>query len=387
MKEVIKNIYNVGVNDYNVDLFEGQYPVKNGMAYNSYILKGEKTAVTDSVDGHFAKEWLKNVEEVLGDATPDYIVVHHMEPDHSGSLKAFLEKYPETTVVGNDKIFVMISEFFPELTIKNKLSVKEGDKLDLGGFTLNFVFAPMVHWPEVMMSYEEETKTLFSADAFGKFGAVENDEVDIDEWKEEGRRYYIGIVGKYGVQVQGVLKKAGALDIKTICPLHGPVLKENLGCYIGLYDTWSKYSPEQKGVLVAYTSVYGHTREAALLLKEEIEKLGVKAEAVDLARTDVSFAVAKAFEYSATAFATTTYNGNIFPFMRNFIESLVERGFKARKVGFIENGSWAPVATRIMKTMFEKSTLDYASTDVKIRSALSKETKDSVKSLARELAE
>ena len=387
MKEILKNVFNVGVNDYNVDLFEGQYPVEKGMAYNSYILKGEKVVVTDSVDERFAAEWLDNIEEVLGDKAPDYIVVHHMEPDHSGSLKAFLEKYPETTVVGNDKIFVMISEFFGDGLVRNKLSVKEGDKLPIGGFTLNFVFAPMVHWPEVMMSYEEQTKTLFSADAFGKFGAVEGENIDLDDWKEEGRRYYIGIVGKYGVQVQAVLKKAAALDIKTICPLHGPVLKENLGYFVNLYDIWSKYEPEEKGVFIAYTSVYGHTRKAAFLLKEEVEKLGAKAEIIDLARTDVSFAVAKAFQYSATAFLTTTYNGNIFPFMRNFIDSLTERGFKARKVGFAENGSWAPVATRIMKTAFEKSNLTYAETNVKIRSSLSKENEEEIKLLAKELAE
>ena len=388
MKKVTEKIYCVGVNDKNVDLFEGQYVVKNGMSYNSYVIVDEKIAVMDTVEKDFGEIWLENVKEALSGRKPDYLVVLHMEPDHSANIGLFLKEYPEVTVVGNDKTFTMISGFFGDMPIKNKLSLKDGETLSLGGRTLRFINAPMVHWPEVMLCYDEEDKILFSADAFGKFGAVEGDDIDLDDWKEEGRRYYIGIVGKFGVQVQNVLKKAAALDIQTICPLHGPVLKENLGFYLNLYNTWSSYEAEENGVLIAYTSVYGHTKQAAEILKNELDALGVKAVLRDLARSDMSVAVAEAFKYSAVVFATTTYNGDIFPFMRDFIERITERNFKKRTVAFIENGSWAPMAKRVMTCMLECSKdLVVCENSVTVRSALTEENKLALSALANELKE
>lgn len=388
MKKVTEKIYCVGVNDKNVDLFEGQYVVKNGMSYNSYVIVDEKIAVMDTVEKDFGEKWLENVKEVLSGRKPDYLVVLHMEPDHSANIGLFLKEYPEVTVVGNDKTFTMISEFFGDMPIKNKLSLKDGETLSLGARTLRFINAPMVHWPEVMFCYDEEDKILFSADAFGKFGAVEGDDIDLNDWKEEGRRYYIGIVGKFGVQVQNVLKKAAALDIQTICPLHGPVLKENLEFYLNLYNTWSSYVAEEDGVLIAYTSVYGHTKQAAEILKNELDALGVKAVLRDLARSDMSVAVAEAFKYSAVVFATTTYNGDIFPFMRDFIERITERNFKKRTVAFIENGSWAPMAKRVMTCMFECSKdLVVCENSVTVRSALTEENKLTLSALANELKE
>ena len=383
MNKITNDIYYIGVNDHDIDLFEGQYDVPNGMAYNSYIISDEKTAIFDTVDGNFTDQWLGNIAEVLGDRKPDYLIVQHMEPDHSANIKKFLEKYPETTIVGNSKTFTMIDNFFEGLTIANKLEVKEGEKLSLGKHELSFVFAPMVHWPEVMFTYDSTDKVLFSADAFGKFGALDVEE----DWACEARRYYFGIVGKYGAQVQGVLKKAGALDIQTICPLHGPILKENLGYYLGLYNTWSSYGVESEGIFIAYTSVYGNTKKAAELLKEKLEAKGCPKVAIaDLAREDMAESVEDAFRYGKLVIATTTYNADIFPFMKHFILDLTERNYQNRTIGIIENGSWAPLAAKTVKAMFEKSkNIIFTDTIVSIKSAVKAANIAQIEALADEL--
>jgi flavorubredoxin len=383
MNKITNDIYYIGVNDHELDLFEGQYDVPNGMAYNSYMIVDDKIAVFDTVDGNFTDQWLGNVAEVLGDRKPDYLIVQHMEPDHSANLKHFLEKYPETAIVGNSKTFGMIDNFFEGLAIANKLEVKEGEKLSLGKHELSFVFAPMVHWPEVMFTYDSTDKVLFSADAFGKFGALDVEE----DWACEARRYYFGIVGKYGMQVQGVLKKAAALDIQTICPLHGPVLKENLGYYLGLYNTWSSYGVESEGIFIAYTSVYGNTKKAAELLKEKLEAKGCPKVAIaDLAREDMAESVEDAFRYGKLVIATTTYNADIFPFMKHFILDLTERNYQNRTIGIIENGSWAPLAAKTVKAMFEKSkNITWTDTTVSIKSAVKAENIAQIEALAEEL--
>lgn len=379
---ITKDIRYIGVNDHKIDLFEGQYTVPNGMAYNSYVITDEKIAVMDTVDRNFGDEWLENLKAALEGRNPDYLIVQHMEPDHSANIALFLKEYPDAAVVGNAKTFGMIDAFFGENLCRNKLVVKDGDELSLGAHTLTFVFAPMVHWPEVMVTYDKKDKVLFSADAFGKFGALDREE----DWACEARRYYFGIVGKYGVQAQALLKKAAALDISVICPLHGPVLKENLSYYINLYNIWSSYGVESEGVVICYTSVYGNTKKAAELLKEELEALGCKKTVLtDLARSDMAEAVEDAFRYGKLVLATTTYNGDIFPFMRQFIDCLTERNFKNRTVGFIENGSWAPVAARVMCGMLEKSKdITYTDTLVTVKSALNEESRAAIKQLAKE---
>ena len=382
--KITDSIIYIGVNDYELDLFEGQYIVPNGMAYNSYAVIDDKIAVFDTAEKTKTAEWLANVEAALGGRKPDYLVVQHMEPDHSASIQAFTEKYPEAVIVGNKKTFRMIGQFFPTLKTGEILEVADGDVLDLGAHKLNFLFAPMVHWPEVMMTYESTEKVLFSADAFGKFGALDVDE----DWACEARRYYIGIVGKYGAQVQAVLKKAAAFDIETICPLHGPVLDKDLDYYIGLYDTWSSYRPESEGVCICYTSVYGNTEQAVELLAEELRAQGVETvEVSDLARCDMAEAVEDAFRYDRLVLATTTYNGEIFPFMQQFIDHLTERNFQNRTVAFIENGSWAPMAMKTMKKALENSKdLTIAENNVTILSALNDENREQIKALAAELA-
>ena len=381
--KITDSIKYVGVNDHVVDLFEGQYDVPNGMAYNSYVIMDEKIAVMDTVDAKFTDEWLGKVAEVLGDRKPDYLVVQHMEPDHSANILNFLKVYPDTTVVGNAKTFTFMGQFFDLDPAMKKLVVKDGDKLELGSHVLNFVFAPMVHWPEVMVTYDSTDKVLFSADGFGKFGALDVDE----DWACEARRYYFGIVGKYGLQTQKLLKKAATLDIQIICPLHGPVLSENLGYYIDLYDKWSSYTPENEGVLIAYTSVYGHTREAALMLADLLEKGGCPKVAVaDLARDDMAEAVEDAFRYDRLVLATTTYNNSIFPFMHTFIEHLTERAYQNRTVGFIENGTWAPVAMKTMKGMMEGcKNIKFLENNVTIKSALKDDSKAAIEAMAAEL--
>ena len=382
--KITDSIIYIGVNDHELDLFEGQYIVPNGMAYNSYAVIDDKIAVFDTAEKTKTAEWLANVEAALGGRKPDYLVVQHMEPDHSASIQAFTEKYPEAVIVGNKKTFRMIGQFFPTLKTGEILEVADGDVLDLGAHKLNFLFAPMVHWPEVMMTYESSEKVLFSADAFGKFGALDVDE----DWACEARRYYIGIVGKYGAQVQAVLKKAAAFEIETICPLHGPVLDKDLDYYIGLYDTWSAYRPESEGVCICYTSVYGNTKQAVELLAEELRAQGVETvEVSDLARCDMAEAVEDAFRYDRLVLATTTYNGEIFPFMQQFIDHLTERNFQNRTVAFIENGSWAPMAMKTMKKALENSKdLTIAENNVTILSALNDENREQIKALAAELA-
>ena len=384
-KKVTDTIYYVGCNDHEVDLFEGQYVVPNGIAYNSYVIMDDTVAVMDTVDASKTEEWLKNIEKVLGSRKPDYLVVQHMEPDHAASIEAFVNKYPDITVVGNEKTFVMIGQFFPNLHITSKLTMKNLEGLRLGPQRkLIFAFAPMVHWPEVMMTYDPRDKVLFSADGFGKFGAL-----DVDEpWDDEARRYFIGIVGKYGKQVQNILKVAATLDIQTICPLHGPVLTENLGHYIHLYDLWSSYTPESEGVVVAYASVYGHTKEAALLLADQLKARHVPNVVVyDLARCDMAAAVSDAFRYDKLVLATPTYNADVFPFMRTYIDKLTERAFQNRTVAFIENGSWAPTAIKVMKEKFAKSkNLTYTENNVTILSALNKKSRGQIEALADELA-
>lgn len=380
---ITKDIKYIGVNDLEVDLFEGQYRVPNGMAYNSYVIMDKKIAVMDTVDAAFAHEWLDNLAEALGERSPDFLIVQHMEPDHSANIANFLRAYPETTVVANAKAFAMIDAFFGEGLCKNKLTVENGESLSLGEHTLTFVFAPMVHWPEVMVTYDSRDKVLFSADGFGKFGALDAEE----PWADEARRYYIGIVGKYGAQVQTLLKKAGTLDIDIICPLHGLVLSDNLSYYIDLYNTWSSYSVETEGVCIAYTSVYGNTKKAALLLADELRVGGCPNVAVhDLARADMSAAVADAFRYGKLVLATTTYNAEIFPFMREFINHLTERGFKNRTVGLIENGSWAPLAAKIMRGMLEGcKNITWLDGVVTVKSAMTEANREEIGKMAGEL--
>ncbi len=373
----------VGVNDHQVDLFEGQYVVPNGMAYNSYVLLGNKTAVMDTVDRHFTHEWLDNVAKALGGRKPDYLVIQHMEPDHAGSIAAFAKAYPDATVVSSAKAFTMMGQFFGSEFEDRRIVVGEGDTLDLGGHLLTFVTAPMVHWPEVIVTYDSNDRILFSADGFGKFGALDVDE----EWDCEARRYYIGIVGKYGAQVQRLLKKAAGLDIRIICPTHGPVLKEDLGHYINLYDTWSSYRPESEGILIAYTSVYGHTKDAVALLADKLKARGCpKVVVTDLARDDMAEAVEDAFRYNKLVLATTTYNADIFPFMRTFIEHLTERNYQNRTVALMENGSWAPQAVKVMRSMLEGSKdLTFTNTAVHIMSALNDSSRAQIEALADEL--
>ncbi|MEE0064996.1 MAG: FprA family A-type flavoprotein [Acutalibacteraceae bacterium] len=383
MTNITEDIKYIGVNDREIDLFEGQYEVPNGMAYNSYVILDEKVAVMDTVDRHFTAEWLKNLESALAGRQPDYLIVQHMEPDHSAGIAEFSAAYPDAVIVGNDKTFTMIKNFYGGDFIKNSLPVKNGDTLSLGEHELNFVFAPMVHWPEVMMTYDAKDKVFFSADAFGKFGALDADE----DWACEARRYYFGIVGKYGVPVQTLLKKAAGLDIAVICPLHGPVLSENLGYYLNLYDIWSSYGVESEGVCIAYTSVYGNTKKAVEYLAEQLRADGYAKVAVnDLARCDMAEAVEDAFRYGKLVLATTTYNGSIFPFMRDFIDHLTERGYQKRTVAFIENGSWAPTAARNMAKMFENSKDIEQVGTVTIRSAMTDENKAQLDALAKELA-
>ena len=379
---ITNDIKYIGVNDHQVDLFEGQYVVPNGMAYNSYAIMDEKIAIMDTVDQNFTQQWLENIRNTLGDRKPDYLVVQHMEPDHSANIDNFLKEYPEATVVSSSKAFAMMKNFFGTDYADRRIVVGEGDTLSLGKHALTFVTAPMVHWPEVIVTYDSYDKVLFSADGFGKFGALDVEE----DWACEARRYYIGIVGKYGPQVQTLLKKAATLDIAKICPLHGPVLTENLGYYINLYDIWSSYKVEDEGVVIAYTSVYGNTKTAALLLAEKLEEKGVKVSVHDLARTDMAEAVEDAFRYGKLVLATTTYNGDIFPFMKEYIHHLTERNYQNRTIGLIENGSWAPVAAKVMTKMFEGSkNLTFTNTTVKIFSALNDETKAQVDALAEEL--
>ena len=380
---ITKDIKYIGVNDHEVDLFEGQYRVPNGMAYNSYVIMDKKIAIMDTVDAAFAHEWLDNLAEALGERSPDFLIVQHMEPDHSANIANFLRAYPETTVVANAKAFAMIDTFFGEGLCKNKLTVENGESLSLGEHTLTFVFAPMVHWPEVMVTYDSRDKVLFSADGFGKFGALDAEE----PWADDARRYYTGIVGKYGAQVQALLKKAGTLDIDIICPLHGPVLSDNLSYYIDLYNTWSSYSVETEGVCIAYTSVYGNTKKAALLLADELRVGGCPNVAVhDLARADMSAAVADAFRYGKLVLATTTYNAEIFPFMREFINHLTERGFKNRTVGLIENGSWAPLAAKIMRGMLEGcKNITWLDGVVTVKSAMTEANREEIGKMAGEL--
>ena len=382
---ITDDILYVGVNDHNIDLFEGQYIVPNGMAYNSYVINDEKIAVMDTVDAAFGDEWLKNIAEVLNGAKPDYLIVQHMEPDHSANIKRFLEVYPDTKIVGNAKTFTMIGNFFRDLKLadENKLEVKNKETLTLGKHELTFVFAPMVHWPEVMVTYDSKDKVLFSADGFGKFGALDAEE----DWDCEARRYYIGIVGKYGAQVQNLLKVAATLDIQAICPLHGPVLTENLAHYIGQYNTWSSYGTESEGVMIAYTSVYGNTKKAVELLAEKLKEKGCpKVVVTDLAREDMAEAVEDAFRYGKIVLATTTYNGDIFPFMKTFIEHLTERNYQNKTIGLIENGSWASMAGKVMTGMFEKSkNITWLETSVKIMSSMDEQNKADIEKMAEEL--
>ena len=381
---VTNDIKYVGVNDRDIDLFEGQYIVENGMAYNSYVILDKKIAVMDSVDANFKDEWLGNLADVLGDKTPDYLIVQHMEPDHSANIDAFAEKYPDAQIVASAQAFNMMKNFFGTDFSDRRIVVKEGDTLELGEHTLTFITAPMVHWPEVIMTYDSRDKVLFSADGFGKFGALDADE----DWACEARRYYFGIVGKYGTQVQNVLKKAAALEIQTICPLHGPILKENLDYYLGLYNTWSSYGTESEGVVIAYTSVYGHTKSAVELLAQKLNDAGCPKVAVtDLARDDMAEAVEDAFRYGTLVLATTTYNADIFPFMREFINHLTERNFSNRTIAFVENGSWAPTAAKVMRKMLEDcKNIKFAENTVTIKSALSDDNRAQIDALAAELA-
>ena len=384
LKKVTDTILYVGANDHDVDLFEGQYVVPGGMAYNSYVILDEKVAVMDTIDASKTGEWLKNIEKALAGRKPDYLVVQHMEPDHAASVEAFVNVYPQVTVVANKKTFAMIGQFFPKLVMENTLSVENFETLSLGKHTLTFAFAPMVHWPEVMMTYDSYDKVLFSADGFGKFGALDCKE----DWDDEARRYFIGIVGKYGKQVQNILKVAATLDIQIICPLHGPVLTENLGHYIKLYDLWSSYTPETDGIVIAYTSIYGHTKEAVELLARELRMRDVPNVVVhDLARCDMALAVSDAFRYDKLVLATTTYNADVFPFMRTYLDKLTERNFQNRTVAMIENGSWAPTAIKVMKEKLAKSKkITYAENNVTILSAMSEENKKEISRLADELS-
>ena len=380
---VTEDIRYIGVNDHDVDLFEGQYTVENGMSYNSYVILDEKVAVMDTVDAHFGVEWLQNLETELNGRRPDYLVVQHMEPDHSANIAVFMETYPEAQIVSSAKAFVMMQQFFGTDFPERKVVVGEGSTLELGRHTLTFVTAPMVHWPEVIVTYDSTDKVLFSADGFGKFGALDVEE----DWADEARRYYIGIVGKYGAQVQALLKKAAALDIAIICPLHGPVLNENLGYYLDKYNTWSSYAVEDEGVVIAYTSVYGHTKEAVEELAEKLNQRGCPNVVVaDLARCDMAEVVADAFRYSKLVLATTTYNSTIFPHMQNFIDHLTARNYQGRTVGMIENGAWAPTAAKVMKKMLETSkNLTYTDTTVTVKCALNDASRAQIDALADEL--
>ena len=382
MEKITNDVYYVGVNDHEIDLFEGQYIVPNGMAYNSYVLLDEKIAVFDTVDKNFCEQWIKNVKEVLNGKKPDYLIISHMEPDHSANLVEFLDIFPEVTVIGNAKTFGMFDNFFHR-EIKNKKLVLDGEILSLGNNSLKFIFAPMVHWPEVMVTYCEEQKLLFSADAFGKFGALDVEE----DWACEARRYYFGIVGKYGVQVQSLLKKLSGAKLEKILPLHGPVLQDNLSYYIGLYDTWSSYGVEAEGVFIAYTSVYGNTKKAVEKLEEKLKEKGCsKVVVADLARSDMAECVEDAFKYGKIVLASTTYNGDVFPFMNTFLEALTERNYQNRKIGIIENGSWAPTVARIIKEKFSKSkNIEFVEPVVKILSSLSQENLKQLDELATEL--
>lgn len=381
--KITDTIKYVGVNDHQVDLFEGQYKVPNGMSYNSYVILDEKIAVMDTVDANFTHEWLDNIQKVLGDRKPDYLIVQHMEPDHAANIANFLKAYPDTIVVSNKKAFAMMQNFFDLDLEGHQIIVDNGGTLSLGKHDLTFVFAPMVHWPEVMVTYDSTDKVLFSADGFGKFGALDVEE----DWDCEARRYYIGIVGKYGPQVQKLLKAAATLDIQTICPLHGPILTENLGHYLEKYDIWSSYKVESEGVMIAYTSVYGHTKKAAELLAQKLEEKGCpKVVVCDLAREDMAEAVEDAFRYGKLVLASITYNGEAFPFMRTFIENLTERNYQNRTIGLIENGSWAPTAAKVMKGMFEKSkNITWLENNVKIMSSLSDENVAEIDAMAEEL--
>ena len=381
--EITRDIKYVGVNDHEVDLFEGQFEVPNGMAYNSYVIMDEKVAVMDTVDVKFTEEWLNNISKVVGEQQPDYLIVHHMEPDHSANIAEFVKVYPNVKIVATAKAFIMMEQFFDMDLTERKVVVGEGDTLSLGQHELTFLTAPMVHWPEVMVSYDSFDKVLFSADAFGKFGALDVEE----DWACEARRYYFGIVGKYGVQAQALLKKASNLDIQMICALHGPILKENLGYYLDLYQTWTTYGVESEGIMIAYTSVYGNTKKAVEYLKETLLNKGCKKVVVtDLARDDMAEAVEDAFRYGKLVLATTTYNGDIFPFMRDFIAELTERNYQNRTIAFIENGSWAITAGKKMKEAFSKSkNIQFAETMVSIKSAMKEETKEAIETLADEL--
>ncbi len=381
--EITKDIIYIGVNDHDIDLFEGQYAVPAGMAYNSYVIKDEKIAVMDTVDAHFGEQWLANLRDTLDGRAPDYLVVQHMEPDHSANIAAFAKAFPDATIVASAKAFTMMKNFFGTDYAERRTVVGDGDTLPLGEHTLTFVTAPMVHWPEVIVTYDSRDKVLFSADGFGKFGALDTEE----DWACEARRYYFGIVGKYGAQVQALLRKASALDIAVICPLHGPVLTENLGYYLGLYNTWSSYTPENCGVLIAYTSVYGNTKAAAELLAERLRERGCeKVVLTDLARSDMAEAVEDAFRYDRLVLATTTYNAELFPFMREFISELTERGYRGRKVGLVENGSWAPMAAKVMRGMLEGcKDITFTDTTVRILSTLSEESRAAIDAMADEL--
>lgn len=382
---ITNDIKYIGVDDHEIDLFEGMYDVPGGMAYNSYVIMDDKIAVMDTVDQHFGGAWMDNLEKALGGRTPAYLVVQHMEPDHSANIRLFAEKFPEARIVSSEKAFVMMKQFYGSDYADRRVVVGEGDKLELGKHVLNFVTAPMVHWPEVIFTYDSTDKVLFSADAFGKFGALDYD--DPEGWACEARRYYFGIVGKYGTQVQAVLKKAAGLDIRMILPLHGPILTENLGYYLDTYNTWSSYGVESEGVAICYTSVYGNTKKAALLLAEKLRELGCPKVAVsDLARDDMAEAVEDAFRYGKIVLATTTYNNELFPFMREFIEHLTERNYQNRTIGIIENGTWAPTAAKNIRAMFEKSkNITFTNTTVTVKSALNDESAAQIEALAKEL--
>lgn len=382
---ITNDIFYIGAQDHKIDLFEGQYSVPKGMAYNSYVIMDEKIAVMDTVDGHFTSEWLSKLKDVLNNKAPDYLIVQHVEPDHSAGIADFLKAYPNATVVASEKALSMLPLFYGDDLLKKTVAVKEGDTLPLGAHTLQFIMAPMVHWPEVMVTYDEKDQVLFSADGFGKFGALDSNE---DDWTCEARRYYFGIVGKYGAQTAALLNKVEKLSISTICPLHGPVLKENLGYYVSLYKTWSSYEAESDGVAIFYTSVYGNTLNAVKLLQEELKNCGCKKVVVtDLARCDMAEAVEDAFRYGKTVLATTTYNADIFPFMKTFIDHLLERNFKNRTLGLIENGSWAPTANRVMTRMFENSkNITFAQNSVTLRGALNDESRKRIAALAKELS-
>lgn len=382
--KITKDIFYIGVNDHTVDLFEGQYPVPNGMAYNSYVILDNQIAVMDTVDKHFFKEWISNLENILEDRSPDFLIVQHMEPDHSACIKQFLELYPNAKIVASTKAFTMMDNFFGTDFSDRRLVVGEGDTLELGTHILNFVTAPMVHWPEVIVTYDSTSSVLFSADAFGKFGALDTEE----EWESEARRYYFGIVGKYGMQVQKLLQKASALDIQTICALHGPILTENLDHYLSLYQRWSSYEPEESGILIAYASMYGNTKQAAELLGEKLKELGcTNVTLTDLARNDLTKAVEDAFHYDRLVLAAPTYNTGVFPIMRNFIQSLTDRNFQKHTIAFIENGSWAPLSAKVMKSLLENCKhTTFAQTTVTIKSALNTESISQIEALAAELA-